>query len=67
MTGSEDALHLDAPKVIETTGSEDGNQAIPVDGVRGFPEINLEDNGRVFPYVATLDKVGIVGDMPKRQ
>jgi hypothetical protein len=64
----EDALHPSAPTIVKAPGPEDGNQAMPVDRVKGLTEVDLKNNGRSSPGVAAAEEVSgidnVLGDAP---
>jgi hypothetical protein len=52
VTREEDTLHPCARPIIKTPGPEDGNQAAPIDRVKGFPKIDFKNNGGGLPGMA---------------
>jgi hypothetical protein len=58
MPGVEDTSHPAAPPIIETAGFQNRKEAVPVDRVKGFSEVQLEHRGRSQSFVTRLNNVG---------
>jgi hypothetical protein len=63
MSGAENLLHLVTPAVIEPSRFENSKKAGPVNRVKGFSEVNFEDDGQGFPGLSTSKEVSGVNDM----
>jgi hypothetical protein len=71
MPGVEDTSHPAAPPIIETAGFQNREEAVPVDRVEGFPEVNFKhERGRFSVMAAPKDVCGIhniLGDSTTRK
>jgi hypothetical protein len=55
--------HPPAPSLVKTTSFKDEKKAPPVDRVKSFLKVQLEDNGWGFPNVAAAEEVSRVDDV----
>jgi hypothetical protein len=62
-TRTENSIHPTAPTVIEAAGPEDSQQAAPIHRIKGFAEIDFENNSGGFPRVAATEEVGYVDNV----
>jgi hypothetical protein len=62
-TRAEYSIHPTAPTVIEAAGPEDSQQAAPIHRIKGFAEIDFENNSGGFPRVAATEEVGYVDNV----
>jgi hypothetical protein len=46
------------PLLQETSRSQNGEQTAPTDAAKSFREIQFQDNGGLFPFVAALNQFG---------
>jgi hypothetical protein len=59
----QDGCHPATPAIVKPSRSEDAKEAIPVDRVKGFFEVNLENDRRRLFEVAAVNKVRSVDDV----
>jgi hypothetical protein len=63
MTGCENEAEPVTPAVVKTPNPQDGKEAVPVDRVKSFSKVKLEDNRGGFFEVAAPDEVGSIDNV----